>query len=160
MLLLPPSLSLWPHPLLLHCLRPEMCQLHPRRSKWRRKRKRRRKRKYAYICCYNYNSVYIVLLVASSWAHVILRYYFCEVIDPLANSHYGWCSQTFYDNTVYSFSPPPSQTKKACQWKEHKAPDGRMYYYNSDSKVSSWKKPDDLKSKSEVCMWAGFTDSV
>lgn len=35
-------------------------------------------------------------------------------------------------------------------WTEHKAPDGRTYYYNHISKQSSWEKPDDLKSKAEV----------
>ena len=35
-------------------------------------------------------------------------------------------------------------------WTEHKAPDGRTYYYNHITKQSSWEKPDDLKSKAEV----------
>ena len=35
-------------------------------------------------------------------------------------------------------------------WTEHKAPDGRMYYYNNDTKVSSWQKPDELKTNAEV----------
>ena len=34
--------------------------------------------------------------------------------------------------------------KKKCPWSEHKAPDGRMYYYNSDTKESVWQKPEDL----------------
>ncbi|CAG7654484.1 unnamed protein product, partial [Allacma fusca] len=29
-------------------------------------------------------------------------------------------------------------------------PDGRSYYYNTVTKQSSWEKPDDLKSLSEV----------
>ncbi|CAG2197793.1 PRP40 [Mytilus edulis] len=43
------------------------------------------------------------------------------------------------------------------QEKEHKAPDGRTYYYNSVTKHSSWEKPDDLKTKAELklsqCPW-------
>ena len=35
-------------------------------------------------------------------------------------------------------------------WTIHKAPDGRIYYYNTDLKTSAWHKPDELKSKSEV----------
>jgi hypothetical protein len=35
-------------------------------------------------------------------------------------------------------------------WSEHKAPDGRIYYYNSETKQSSWQKPDELKTKAEV----------
>ena len=45
-----------------------------------------------------------------------------------------------------------SQEKKVRQWKEHQAPDGRLYYYNSESKISSWQKPDELKSKAEVSL--------
>lgn len=42
-------------------------------------------------------------------------------------------------------------------WSEHTAPDGRVYYYNSETKVSTWSKPDELKSKTELllnkCPW-------
>ncbi|CAC5405724.1 PRPF40 [Mytilus coruscus] len=48
------------------------------------------------------------------------------------------------------------QEKKSV-WSEHKAPDGRTYYYNSVTKHSSWEKPDDLKTKAELklsqCPW-------
>jgi len=27
-----------------------------------------------------------------------------------------------------------------------------MYYYNSETKQSSWEKPDDLKTPAEVCV--------
>lgn len=43
------------------------------------------------------------------------------------------------------------ETKSSSDWTEHKAPDGRLYYYNSVSKQSSWEKPDELKTKAEVC---------
>lgn len=42
-----------------------------------------------------------------------------------------------------------SSAKKAL-WTEHKAPDGRTYFYNADTKQSSWEKPDDLKSAAEA----------
>ena len=35
-------------------------------------------------------------------------------------------------------------------WTEHKAPDGRVYYYNAANKQSAWEKPDELKTKGEV----------
>lgn len=40
--------------------------------------------------------------------------------------------------------------KKASDWKEFTAPDGRKYYYNSTTKVSSWTMPDELKKGSET----------
>jgi pre-mRNA-processing factor 40 len=43
------------------------------------------------------------------------------------------------------------ETKPPSDWTEHKAPDGRSYYYNSVTKQSSWDKPNELKSKAEVC---------
>uniref|UniRef100_A0A803TNE1 Pre-mRNA-processing factor 40 homolog A n=1 Tax=Anolis carolinensis TaxID=28377 RepID=A0A803TNE1_ANOCA len=45
-------------------------------------------------------------------------------------------------------------------WSEHRAPDGRVYYYNSETKQSSWEKPDELKSKAELllsrCPWREY----
>ena len=43
-----------------------------------------------------------------------------------------------------------SQVKKVVPWTEHKAPDGRLYYYNNDTKQSSWSKPEELITKGEV----------
>ncbi|KAJ8916560.1 hypothetical protein NQ315_000204, partial [Exocentrus adspersus] len=47
------------------------------------------------------------------------------------------------------------------QWTEHKAPDGRTYYYNSVTKQSSWQKPDQLKTPAELllsqCPWKEYT---
>lgn len=51
-------------------------------------------------------------------------------------------------------APAPDIAPMANQsspWSEHKAPDGRTYYYNSVTKQSLWEKPDDLKSPAEVC---------
>ncbi|PVU85534.1 hypothetical protein BB560_006981 [Smittium megazygosporum] len=35
-------------------------------------------------------------------------------------------------------------------WAIHKTSDGRVYYYNSKTKTSSWEKPDELKTEFEV----------
>ncbi|XP_074658879.1 pre-mRNA-processing factor 40 homolog A-like isoform X1 [Tubulanus polymorphus] len=56
-----------------------------------------------------------------------------------------------------SVSPAPpvaAETKqnKKSDWTEHKAPDGRTYFYNNKTKKSTWEKPDDLKSDSEIIM--------
>ena len=40
--------------------------------------------------------------------------------------------------------------KKASDWKEFTAPDGRKYYYNAATKVSSWTMPDELKKGSDT----------
>ena len=46
-------------------------------------------------------------------------------------------------------------------WTEHKAPDGRTYYYNATTRASAWEKPDDLKSQTEKllssCPWKEYT---
>lgn len=36
------------------------------------------------------------------------------------------------------------------EWSEHKAPDGRTYYYNAVTKQSHWEKPEALKTPTEV----------
>ena len=39
----------------------------------------------------------------------------------------------------------PALVARASEWTEHKAPDGRSYYYNSKSLESVWEKPQPLK---------------
>nr|CAG4647045.1 EOG090X064W [Megafenestra aurita]SVE92388.1 EOG090X064W [Megafenestra aurita] len=45
-------------------------------------------------------------------------------------------------------------------WTEHKAPDGRTYYYNNSTKQSLWDKPDELKTTAEImlsqCQWKEY----
>uniref|UniRef100_A0A673M0I2 Pre-mRNA-processing factor 40 homolog A-like n=1 Tax=Sinocyclocheilus rhinocerous TaxID=307959 RepID=A0A673M0I2_9TELE len=45
-------------------------------------------------------------------------------------------------------------------WTEHKSLDGKTYYYNTDTKQSTWEKPDDLKSPAEQmlsrCPWKEY----
>merc|ERR1711988_1886410 len=47
--------------------------------------------------------------------------------------------------------------KKKDGWSEHKAPDGRLYFYNEETKQSSWEKSDALKTPAELllskCPW-------
>ncbi|KAL3270794.1 hypothetical protein HHI36_021317 [Cryptolaemus montrouzieri] len=56
---------------------------------------------------------------------------------------------------------PAPEANPSHQWTEHKAPDGRTYYYNSVTKQSSWQKPDQLKSPAELllsqCPWKEYT---
>ncbi|XP_020294211.1 pre-mRNA-processing factor 40 homolog A isoform X1 [Pseudomyrmex gracilis] len=53
-----------------------------------------------------------------------------------------------------------SAVEKKSDWSEHKAPDGRTYYYNSVTKQSLWEKPDELKTPSELllsqCPWKEY----
>ncbi|XP_071978596.1 pre-mRNA-processing factor 40 homolog A isoform X2 [Engystomops pustulosus] len=67
-------------------------------------------------------------------------------------------------------SAPPSITansganeepaKPKSLWTEHKSPDGRTYYYNIETKQSTWEKPDEMKSPVEQmlskCPWKEF----
>ncbi|XP_072265713.1 pre-mRNA-processing factor 40 homolog B isoform X3 [Pyxicephalus adspersus] len=62
--------------------------------------------------------------------------------------------------TVDDQSPSQDIPKKKSLWTEHKAPDGRTYYYNTETKQSTWEKPDELKSKTELlfsqCNWKEY----
>uniref|UniRef100_A0A0A9Z7G3 Pre-mRNA-processing factor 40 B n=1 Tax=Lygus hesperus TaxID=30085 RepID=A0A0A9Z7G3_LYGHE len=53
---------------------------------------------------------------------------------------------------------------KKNDWTEHKAPDGRTYYYNNITKKSLWEKPDELKSPAERmlsnCPWKEYKSEV
>ncbi|KAK1769516.1 U1 snRNP [Phialemonium atrogriseum] len=46
-------------------------------------------------------------------------------------------------------------------WQEHRTPDGRIYYYNSATKVTQWTKPEDLMSHAERALanqpWKEYT---
>ncbi|CAH2305533.1 pre-mRNA-processing factor 40 homolog A [Pelobates cultripes] len=59
-----------------------------------------------------------------------------------------------------SSSTNDEQSKAKSLWTEHKSPDGRIYYYNIETKQSTWEKPDDLKSPVEQllskCPWKEF----
>ncbi|TFK02934.1 Pre-mRNA-processing factor 40-like protein B [Platysternon megacephalum] len=59
-----------------------------------------------------------------------------------------------------SGSPVQDAPRKKPPWSEHRAPDGRIYYYNCHSKQSTWEKPDELKSKAELllsqCPWREY----
>lgn len=39
----------------------------------------------------------------------------------------------------------PEIIARATEWTEHKAPDGRFYYYNAKKGESVWEKPQPLK---------------
>lgn len=50
----------------------------------------------------------------------------------------------------------PDIIAKASDWTEHKAPDGRFYYYNAKKGESVWEKPQplkDLESKQAIQMF-------
>ncbi|CAL8267733.1 unnamed protein product [Lota lota] len=57
-------------------------------------------------------------------------------------------------------SPPEDQPKKKSVWTEHKSLDAKTYYYNTETKQSTWEKPDDLKSPAEQmlskCPWKEY----
>ncbi|XP_068123815.1 pre-mRNA-processing factor 40 homolog B isoform X1 [Hyperolius riggenbachi] len=59
-----------------------------------------------------------------------------------------------------SLSQDIPKKEKKFLWTEHKAPDGRTYYYNPETKQSTWEKPDDMKSKTELllsqCCWKEY----
>ncbi|XP_067627291.1 pre-mRNA-processing factor 40 homolog A [Eurosta solidaginis] len=63
--------------------------------------------------------------------------------------------------------PPPPELAAAfggippnTEWTEHKAPDGRPYYYNNNTKQSSWEKPEALMTPAErlthQCPWKEY----
>jgi transcription elongation regulator 1 len=51
----------------------------------------------------------------------------------------------FNDNKI-----DPKILAKASEWSEHKAPDGRFYYFNSSRGESVWEKPQALKELDEA----------
>ncbi|XP_077979114.1 pre-mRNA-processing factor 40 homolog B-like isoform X2 [Glandiceps talaboti] len=62
--------------------------------------------------------------------------------------------------TGKSTSQSKLKDKKKSPWTEHKAPDGRTYFYNTSNKQSTWEKPDELKTHAELllsqCPWKEY----
>ena len=58
-------------------------------------------------------------------------------------------------------APAPGDPPAKSKWTEHKAPDGRTYYYDSVTKQGAWEKPDELKTPTELalakCPWKEYT---
>ena len=52
----------------------------------------------------------------------------------------------------------PSTNTEKSNWTEHKAQDGRVYYYNSVTKESRWERPDDFygAKKAPSSVWAEY----
>ena len=54
-----------------------------------------------------------------------------------------------------------SSSSPKATWTEHKAPDGRTYFYNPTTRQSVWEKPDELKTEAERalarCPWKEYT---
>ncbi|KAF3843090.1 hypothetical protein F7725_001939, partial [Dissostichus mawsoni] len=59
---------------------------------------------------------------------------------------------------------PQDQLKKKSLWTEHKSLDGKTYFYNTETKQSTWEKPEDLKSPAEQmlskCPWKEYKSDV
>lgn len=61
---------------------------------------------------------------------------------------------------VFNMPPPGFPPPASCEWTEHKAPDGRTYYYNNITKQSAWEKPDELKTNAEVKIAVYVADAL
>ncbi|KAI5692138.1 hypothetical protein M8J76_002158 [Diaphorina citri] len=84
-------------------------------------------------------------------------------IVPPGQAPFGMPPQFGFPPGDAASIPVPSGTvkpEKYCPWTEHKAPDGRSYYYNSETKKSAWEKPDELKTPAEQllskCPWKEY----
>ncbi|CAM4630953.1 pre-mRNA-processing factor 40 homolog A isoform X1 [Caretta caretta] len=73
-------------------------------------------------------------------------------------THQIVCAAQQTTATNSSINEDPSKQKS--MWTEHKSPDGRTYYYNTETKQSTWEKPDDLKTPAEQllskCPWKEY----
>uniref|UniRef100_A0A8D3CU69 Pre-mRNA-processing factor 40 homolog A n=1 Tax=Scophthalmus maximus TaxID=52904 RepID=A0A8D3CU69_SCOMX len=65
-----------------------------------------------------------------------------------------------FDKSYSSISAAPGTAVSKSLWTEHKSLDSKTYYYNTETKQSTWEKPDDLKSPAEQmlskCPWKEY----
>ncbi|NXY48307.1 PR40A factor, partial [Ceuthmochares aereus] len=80
------------------------------------------------------------------------------VLFPPQTTHPVVCAAQQTATTTSSVTEDHSKQKST--WTEHKSPDGRTYYYNTETKQSTWEKPDDLKTPAEQllskCPWKEY----
>ncbi|NWW61118.1 PR40A factor, partial [Ifrita kowaldi] len=80
------------------------------------------------------------------------------VLSPPQTTHPVVSAVQQSSSTTSSASEDHSKQKST--WTEHKSPDGRTYYYNTETKQSTWEKPDDLKTPAEQllskCPWKEY----
>ncbi|NXJ92268.1 PR40A factor, partial [Corythaixoides concolor] len=83
---------------------------------------------------------------------------FCSVLFRPQTTHPVVCAAQQTATTNSSVNEEHSKQKST--WTEHKSPDGRTYYYNTETKQSTWEKPDDLKTPAEQllskCPWKEY----
>ncbi|KAI2660348.1 hypothetical protein H4Q32_007885 [Labeo rohita] len=62
--------------------------------------------------------------------------------------------------SIQPTGPPGVSPVESAVWTEHKSLDGKTYYYNTETKQSTWEKPDELKSPAEQmlskCPWKEY----
>jgi hypothetical protein len=51
-------------------------------------------------------------------------------------------------SAMNGYPPPPP----ASAWRAATAADGREYYYNATTNITTWDKPEELKDDVEVCV--------
>ncbi|NWI13058.1 PR40A factor, partial [Crypturellus soui] len=89
---------------------------------------------------------------------VSLTFLFTSVLFHPQTTHPVVCAAQQTTTTTSSVSEEHSKQKST--WTEHKSPDGRTYYYNTETKQSTWEKPDDLKTPAEQllskCPWKEY----
>ncbi|NWT13807.1 PR40A factor, partial [Vireo altiloquus] len=83
---------------------------------------------------------------------------FSNVLSPPQTTHP--VVSTVQQSSTTTSSASEEHSKQKSTWTEHKSPDGRTYYYNTETKQSTWEKPDDLKTPAEQllskCPWKEY----
>ncbi|XP_066179314.1 pre-mRNA-processing factor 40 homolog A isoform X2 [Sylvia atricapilla] len=81
-----------------------------------------------------------------------------EICSPSQTTHP--VVSTVQQSSTTTTSASEDHSKQKSTWTEHKSPDGRTYYYNTETKQSTWEKPDDLKTPAEQllskCPWKEY----
>ena len=75
---------------------------------------------------------------------------FCHVTDVRSA-----LAREYLDNLIETLATVEADGAKASKWKQCNTADGRVYYYNEESKLTQWVAPIDeevLMTLDEVCM--------
>lgn len=74
---------------------------------------------------------------------------------PPPNWNFNHPTPPWQSNPLTDPKIDPQILAKAAEWTEHRAPDGRPYYYHAARGESVWERPQALKDLDEAKMAAG-----
>lgn len=81
------------------------------------------------------------MIINNSSSQIIIQ---SELDSILANKNPATISSAPVQIVPHNVVPQPQKPPEVAEWNEYKAPDGRAYYHNRRTAITTWDKPQPL----------------